>query len=284
MPKKLAFLALIAVAAAASGAEVQTYTPSDLAGVRSIAMGDAFRAVGTSNDAIVDNPAALGLAPRYELDGMFGFAFGAPATFWNASVVDSNSSPLAMGVSYTHLASGTGDARFSGSDTRLALAVPLADFVFLGVSGNWLDFGMAQQINAITGDAALIVKPIDILTISGIGYNLIGVENNFLAPRKVALAAAVGTDATFHVAGDAVANLSTTSPIFDWHLGGEYFLAGLVALRAGWMYDGLINGHFLSAGAGIVVQGFAFDVAYRQQLIQWNDNMIIAGIKFFLPS
>ncbi len=265
-------------------AAVETYTPETVAGVRSVGMGDAFRAVGTSNDAIVDNPAAMSLAPRYELDGFFGYAPGAPATYWNGSIVDSNTSPLAVGIDYTHLASGTEASRFSGNDLRLAMSFPLAGMIYLGFSGHWLDFGMAQPINAITGDAALIIKPLDILTITGIGYNLIGVENNVLAPREVALAAAVGTDASYHVAGDAVVNLATPQPVFDWHLGGEYFLAGLVALRAGYLYDGLINGNFASAGAGVVVQGFAFDVAYRQQIVQWNDRMILVGIKLFLPT
>lgn len=259
------------------------YLPDAVAGPRSMAMGDAFRAVGTSNDAIVEDPAALAMTQRYEVDGFFGYSFGAPATYWNGSIVDASSTPVATGISYTHLASGSSSDRFSGASLRLALAVPLSDQIFIGVSGEWLNYGLSETVHAITGDASLVIKPIDMLTLAAIGYNLIGIES-LLAPREVAVAAAYGSDETFHVAGDAVGNLSTPSLVLDYHLGGEYLLANLVAFRAGWMFDGLLDSHFLSGGVGLVTPGVGLDVAYRQQLGGLDDKLLIVDIKFFLPT
>ncbi|MHB1844540.1 MAG: hypothetical protein ACYCWW_06865 [Deltaproteobacteria bacterium] len=259
------------------------YLPDAVAGPRSIAMGDAFRAVGTSNDAIVLNPAALAITQRYEIDGFFGYAFSAPATYWNASIVDSTSTPVATGVSYTHLASGTTDERFSGSVLRLAFAVPLSEDIFIGLSGKWLNFGLADHADSITGDAALVIKPLEMLTLAAVGYNLIDVQS-VLAPREVALAGAFGTDTSYNIAADIAANLSTPNLVFDYHLGGEYLLAGLLALRGGWMYDGLLDSHFLSGGVGLVTPGIGVDFAYRQQLGGWDDRLIMLDVKFFLPA
>jgi hypothetical protein len=34
-------------------------------------------------------------------------------------------------------------------------------------------------------------------------------------------------------------------------------------------------------GVGIIVQGFSLELAYRLELGQWNDNLLLAGLKFF---
>lgn len=261
------------------------YLLSDMAGARSVGMGDAFRAVGSSNDAISENPAALSMSQRYEIDGFFGYAFSTPASYWNASIVDANTTPIAVGVGYTHLASGMFQDRFSGSDLRLALAYALIpDTLYIGISGQWLDFRGAFPSNAITGDASIVYKPVDIVSIAAIGYNLVDVDQEVLAPRKLALAAAVGSDTTFRVAGDVVGNIATPSLVLDYHLGGEYLIAQLIAVRAGYLYDGLIKQSFGTIGAGVIVTGFAFDVGFRQSIVPWNDNAIILDIKLFLPT
>lgn len=261
------------------------YLLSDMAGARSVGMGDAFRAVGSSNDAISEDPAALAMSQRYEIDGFFGYAFSSPASYWHASIVDANTTPIAVGIGYTHLASGMFQDRFSGSDLRLALAYALVpDQLFIGVSGQWLDFRFALPSNAITMDAAVIYKPVDIISIAAIGYNLIDVDQETLAPRELSLAAAVGSDTSFRVAADGVMNIATPSPVIDFHLGGEYLIASLIAVRAGYLYDGMIKQNFGTLGVGVIVTGFAFDVGFRQSVAPWNDNALIFDIKLFLPT
>ncbi len=261
------------------------YLLSDMAGARSVGMGDAFRAVGTSNDAISEDPAALAMSTHYELDGFFGYSFSSPASYWNASIVDANTTPVAVGIGYTHLASGMFQDRFSGSDLRLALGYALIPSqLFIGISGQWLDFRYALPTNAITGDAAIVYKPVDIVSIAAIGYNLVDIDQETLAPRKLSLAAAVGSDTTFRVAADGVMNIATPSPVLDFHLGGEYLIAQLVAVRAGYLYDGMIKQNFGTLGAGVIVTGFAFDVGLRQSIAPWNDTALIFDIKLFLPT
>jgi hypothetical protein len=227
----------------------------------------------------------LSQSSHYEIDGFFGYSFSSPATYWNASIVDANTTPISVGIAYTHLASGMFQDRFSGSDLRLALGYALIpDTLYIGISGQWLDFRYALTANAITGDAAIIYKPVQIVSIAAIGYNLVDVDQETLAPRKLALAAAVGSDTTFRVAADGVMNIATPSPVIDFHLGGEYLIASLIAVRAGYLYDGMIKQNFGTLGVGVIVTGFAFDVGYRQSVVPWNDSALIFDVKLFLPT
>lgn len=293
--RRLAILAVLAVQALPGLARAEfteappvvgnAYLLSDMAGARSVAMGDAFRAVGTSNDAISEDPAALAQGQHYEIDGFFGYAFSAPASYWNASILDSSTTPVAVGVSYTHLASGMFQDRFGGSNLRLDLAYALIpDQLFIGVGGNWLDFGYGIKTDAISCDAAILYKPVDIVSIAAVGYNLVDVDSELLAPRKAALAAAVGSDTSYRVAADAVANFATPNVTLDYHVGGEYLIAQLVAVRAGYLYDGLIKQSFGTVGAGVIVTGFSFDVGFRQSILPWNDNALILDVKLYLPT
>ncbi len=288
------------------------YTPDDIAGARSIGMGDAFRGVGTNNDAIVENPAALVINPHYEIGGFFAWDTAAPAAYWNASIVDATTLPLALGLSYTHVGSGTGSpptntpdyGRYVGSSARLALAYPISDVLAVGINAEWLLYqgdlanngtmATYAQTSAITGTASIAVHPTPQLTISGIGYNLIpvGIASE-LAPRRFALGAAFGTDTTFRIDVDGIGTW-TSFPLpqttgLDLHVGGEFFVAGILAIRAGYFYSGLTETNFGSLGLGLVVPGFAIDVGYRQSLgntwngQDWGDHLIVADLKFFLP-
>jgi hypothetical protein len=260
------------------------YLPQDVAGTRSIGMGDAFRGVGTSNDTIVENPAGMVLNPHYEIAGFFGYGTQAPATYWNASVVDSLSlPPLSVGIAYNHLGSGTGMFRFTGWDLRLALALPISDVFAVGISGYFLDYqGALFRTLATTGDVAIGIHPNDQVTVALIGYNLVSV-NSPLTPRQLGIGASIGTDLTYRVDVDVVTELDN-NPHFDVHIGGEYFAGQLVAIRAGYSYLGLVGQNYGSVGLGLIVQGFSLEIAYRLELGQWNDNLLLAGMKFFFNS
>jgi hypothetical protein len=275
---------------------VAPYLPDTVAGARSIAMGDAFRAVGTSNDAIAENPAALAMAKRYELSGLFALASGAPATYWNASVVDAVTVPTALGISYEHLASsvtGTSPSnqRISGSTTRMAIAYPLSDILFIGAGLGWYTYSYtanpdrppAKLTNSATPDVGLVLKPAEIITFAAVGYHLIDVGSPVLLPRQLAGALAIGSDQTFHLSFDAVVNLTATHRPIDYHLGGEYLLSQLLALRAGWMFEGIPKANFLSGGIGLIISSVGLDFAISQNLGNAHDHVFVLVLKGFLP-
>ncbi len=269
-----------------------TYLPDDIAGVRSMGMGDAFRGAASSNDAIVENPAGLALNPHYEIAGFFAWDTSAPAAYWNGSIVDGTTLPLAVGLSYTHIGAGTGlgvdptaTGRYVGASYRLALAYPISDNLAVGVSANWLSYGGdigvgGAGIDSVTGSAALALKVTDQLTVSAIGYNLVPV-GTALAPLRAALGASYGTDSSFLIDVDGVASLGTQDA-FDLHAGAEYFAFGMLAIRAGYFYSGLTERSFGSVGLGFVSSGVGLDVAYRNDINPWTDHLFLVDLKFFL--
>jgi hypothetical protein len=260
------------------------YLPEDVAGTRSLGMGDAFRGVGTSNDTIVENPAGMVINPHYEIAGFFGYSTGAPATYWNGSIVDSLSlPPVSIGISYNHLGSGSDAYRFSGWDVRLALALPISDILAIGISGNFLDYaGSLFQTVAATGDVAIQIHPTELVTVAAIVYNLVDVDSP-LTPIKAGFGASIGTDLTYRFDIDVLSEINN-DPHLDFHVGGEYFAGQLVAIRAGYSYLGLVGQNYASVGIGLVVPGFSLEMAVRQELGQWNDTLVLAGLKFFFTN
>jgi hypothetical protein len=282
--------------ARADSASLGSYLPDSIAGARSLAMGNAFRAVGTSNDAIAENPAALALSKRYELGGLFALANGAPATYWGASVVDAATVETALGFSYTHVASSQSGAdpsgqRISGSTTRVAFSYPLSDTLFIGAGLGWYTYSYtasptrpsAYLANSATPDVGLLLKPAEIITIAAVGYHLINVGNPVLLPRQLAGALAIGSDSTFHISGDILVNLTDPNKPIDYHLGGEYLLSQILALRAGYMFQGIPRANFLSGGFGLVVSSIGLDFAFSQNLGNARDHVFAFVLKGFLP-
>jgi hypothetical protein len=259
-------------------------------------MGNAFRAVGTSNDAIAYNPAALALSKRYELSGLFAIANGAPATFWGMSVVDAVTVPTALGVSYEHAAStGSGTdpsgQRISGATTRMAFSIPVSDVLYIGAGIGWYTYHYTESpyrpsatlANSLTPDAGLVLKPSDIITFAAVGYHLIDVGNPVLLPRQVAGALSIGSDSSFHIAGDVLVNLTDPHHPIDYHLGGEYLLSSILALRAGYMFEGIPRANFISGGFGLVISSIGLDFAFSQNLGNANDHVFAFVLKGFLP-
>ncbi len=112
------------------GASAQTLVPGlrDLSGTRALGMGNAYRAMGSGNEALFLNPAALAGYSRYELDvfGLFETPYDHHAV--QVSLVDSNAAadpevPLVGGVAYTNFAAGTESDRRGGSVVTLGLAL-----------------------------------------------------------------------------------------------------------------------------------------------------------------
>jgi opacity protein-like surface antigen len=185
-----------------------------------------------------------------------------------------------------------------GSSTRLALAYPISDVLSIGINADWLLYGgdLGQhgawaQTSAITGSAAIAIHT-NQFTLTGIGYNLIpvGIAGE-LAPRRFALGAAYGTDSTFRIDVDGVGtfNQAPAQTAFDLHVGAEFFVAQLLAIRAGYFYSGITQTNFGSLGLGVVFPSIAIDVAYRQSIANtwdggsWSDHLIVASLRIFLP-
>jgi hypothetical protein len=278
----------------AAGAAVAAEPPlagglPDLAGPRALGL-SASIGLAAGNEGILVNPAAIGVGQRYSVEGgLMVDRRGAETTgrVYGASVVDSLSSPVAVGVSYLRADEGA----FTGSTWHLVLTGPIAEGFRLGVAAKYLDVDPtgaappgARGTDAVTVDAGLFWQVAQYVSLGGVGYNLVSIANDAVAPMGAGAGVAIGSDRSFQVTADWRADFDRAGETTNrWSAGAEVLLGGVVPIRAGWSRDETLGGRWWSAGAGLVSQGgVALDVGYRQSLDDANARTVAATLKVFL--
>lgn len=251
---------------AAAVEELPTPGASDLSRARALSLGNAFRAVATSNDALFLNPAGMAAGRKYAVDGSFTLSPATDLRLWSFSVVDSKTSPIAAGAAYSLLRGDGLEGEVKGSVAHLGLAVPLAGFGSLGFGGKYLSFDRPDPTHAITADVGLLVRLAGQLSAGAVATNVIDVKSDE-APFGAGFGLAYGDDVSFRLAGDVAFDLSRedSSPA-TVHAGGEYFVAGGLPLRVGFRRDVEASRNHVSGGLGFVTPTFGADVAYVQGL------------------
>lgn len=241
----------------------------DLPGPRSLALGGAERASGTTNDAVWLNPAALAEAPRYTitLDGLYDLQQGGHAMA-GLSVADSTTAPVAAGLAAHRVWYGPPSARTAANVFNLGLSTSLGDMVSFGAGGKLLHTREADGThNRFTPDLGLFIKATPI-QVGFVAYNLIS-PVAYLAPRQYAVAANLALPSLPRVEGDVVLDTSTRGDTsLAYHVGAEYPLLSLLTLRAGYLEDRTLGQRAVSGGFGISIPpGVGLDVGYRQDLL-----------------
>lgn len=270
-PVRPHFVLLVLGAIAASGAA----KAQDFVGARAISLGEAYRATATGNDAIYFNPAGLVVIPRYSPETHYQFDLVQEQHVIDISVVDSKTSPVAAGLSYTF--NGELTARTSLQHTAtLALATSIVDrYLAVGAGLKYVnvsDAFLGNYLNALSADVGLLSRPFGGLSFAAVGYNLIPIQSARVplsagfasaldlgplsalifggSPSFGALPNAAGTSSPSAM-GDLVGPLSGWTIEVDWHLafatlygtqsrwsvGTEYLLLEMVPLRAGYQYE-----------------------------------------------
>ncbi len=253
---------------------------SDLMQARNFGMGGGYNALGYGAEVVGGNPAGLSLYKRYQLEA--GGAWDVPNGygFGMVALADSATSALSMGLSY-HFATWGGTDRRWGHITTVALALPLAEFLHLGVSARHHVITGATNTNSITMTAGLVVRPVSFLTIGLSGHNLIPNYNPDVA--------------RFFVVSFAGQFLGQLSPTFDLRMdfngpqtrlayqGGVEWLAGMsFPLRLGYTYDGIENHQYIGGGLGYFSEGSGLDVSYRHELGGAQGQLIALTVKMQL--
>lgn len=284
MRRLLAALALSSAGAAA--APPADPTIADLEGARTLSLA-ASRGLPGGNDGMFANAAALAARRRYSIEGQFlheTLDEGRKWQWFQVSVVDSETSALTGGASYTRLLSGTA----VGNLYHAALAGPVGGGVYLGATGKYLDVRTAagSRISAATADAAIYWQMSTLVGVGVAGYNLVPVGSDAQAPRALGAGISVGDERRYHLLADWRRDFDRVGRRTDaWMAGGELLLGEFVPLRAGYLKDDTRGGAFWSVGAGLVsASGMALDVAYRQSVELPQDRAIAVALKIFVPT
>ncbi len=284
----------------ASAAEAQGSGPmpvaEDFETTRGMGMGLGVRASAASTAALEYNPANLALARIYHVETFAGYRPQSTRFEFGGALVDSFSSPVAMGVSYRYIL-GNGRDGHAGMDGRVAVAVPIGDAFSIGVAGRYVSFTREGQrpdgdtrgpyAEGITMDVGLRVTPVAGLHIAAIGQNLIDFGSP-LVPRLVGGSLSYTVDNTFTIGVDGLSDLSTfhnvdatLRPEALFGIGAELF-TGEVPIRLGYYYDTGRGLHVLSAGLGYVNSSFGIELSYRQQFIGATDSWLLLSFRYFI--
>lgn len=235
----------------------------DLVHARSMAMGGAYRSFGLGVETISGNPAAMSLYQKYTLELSGTWDFSRRVAYASAGVMDSMNR-LAGGVAYHLVSSGELDDRTLAHLNTLAVSMPLWDNVFVGISARYLNSSGSLNANAVTGDAGIVVRLLETLTVGLAGHNLVDTRHADLSTYFTAGAAF--TLGTFSVVADLRGEyLPNEAPLLGFRAGAEYVLGMGLPVRAGWARDES-GQSFLSGGLGYMFEGGSVDAAYRHEL------------------
>ena len=275
----------IAFALAAGAARAETPGPpiaADQLSARSMAMA-AMRGLAAGTDAIWLNPGAIAARRRYAAELQYQAdqnSTTGDASFYGVSVVDAETSSVAGGFAYTRV-----DVPGStGNRWNLALAGSVAKGLTVGVSGEYLILHGPEDVETGNVHVGLLWEVAEIVTVGLAGTNLVPTGHPSLSPTGAAAGIAVGSDRSFHVAGDWLIQWDANGAKKNtWAVGAEVLVADLVPLRAGLTRDEWRDGQWWSVGAGVVTSsGVAFDLAYRQAIGGGDSRLFAAGLKVFL--
>lgn len=284
------FLGTLAALLAAPGAQAQvpaSIGPGAPVSARSLAL-SAYRGLPPGNDAISYNPAALASRRAFTIEAQYLFSrVGADtdATFWGGSVVDSVTSSLAAGISYTYANAGGYRTSGFGGSFDVAIAFPVLESLYLGGTFSYLDLSSSfDDVKAGNVNAGLFWSVAKIVSLGAVGYNLIYTGHDLITPRALGAGVGVGDERVIRLGADFYRAWYRDGATHDvWSGGAELFLFEMLALRGGWRYELPQRVQWWSVGAGFSAGGFGVDAAYRQAFGSSTYRVMAGTLKVAVP-
>ncbi len=241
--------------------------------VRSFSAGGAYRALALGNDAIFVNAAAMEQQKSYTVEGGLGWFKKRDDYYINVSIVDTKTSTLGAGISYTYLEDQkelTGGRK--GHRIDLALSYPLSTTMFIGGSIKYFDVKLtnAGTVDAASADLSLFYLIAPQVTGSIIGYNLINSGSKSM-PLSMATAIAYRWPQICNFTFDWLIDYATYKHTsFEYMTGVEYYQNNFV-IRGGYNFGQQRdtqnrNLHSISLGIGWNGPKIGIDFGYRQMV------------------
>jgi hypothetical protein len=266
------------------------YNYGEVETARSAGMGGALRALGNGSTGLWLNPANMALTRVYHLMALAQIWPESRRQTYGASAVDSVTGRLAGGAGGNYGVLDPDGVDRKWTDARVALAFPLSDRFYAGLTGKYLKLrengfpppgfglpprpttagGLGQDpiVDGFTFDAGITVKPTDGLFLGVLGSNLTNAGNGF---RPLSLGGGIGYGTSDITAeGDVVADFTTftnegggSRTTTRFMAGFEYLAGDHYPLRVGYRYDQGQSSHAISGGLGYIDPQFSVDFAVR---------------------
>jgi opacity protein-like surface antigen len=278
LPPALTLLLALLVPAV-SGAQQASNADAirELGQARSYAMGGAYRALGLGAEAVLGNPASLGLWRTYRIEATGSYDTAVKDGVGSIAVTDAASSILAAGFSYHYLSLRPQSGRRNGHHTVLGLALPLSQSVFIGASTRYLVLRGNESLNAAAVDAGLLVRLGQSLVTGVSAHNLVGSDTDFLGRYYSAHAGYVA--GLFTLATDVRADFSGERTRWNYGAGLEYILGEAIPVRVGYAYDTSNRDSELGAGIGIMTEGGGVDLSYKHDFSDRGSRLLAITFK-----
>jgi long-subunit fatty acid transport protein len=153
----------------------------DFVGARPLALGEAYRAIATGNDAIYFNPAGLPTLKRYALEGHYLMNLADENHQADISLVDSKTNPLAVGLAYTFQGKELTKRSTFEHTATLAVAYPIFEKLWSVGAGfkykNVSDAIAGNYLNALSADLGMLSEIPGGLSFAAVGYNIIPIRS-----------------------------------------------------------------------------------------------------------
>lgn len=262
------------------------------AGASAAALGsaDAVRASAAGPAALYFNPAAMGRFRMYAIELGYDYENWFRGHGMHVAVSDSKTNEyVAAGMSYSFLTGEHGTFEKQGHQIRGALASGYRSPEFsalVGAGVHWakIERSPADDVDLVTMDVGLLLEIIQSVRVAAVGYNLIrGEEGTPELPMSLGLGLSFSWNG-LEVGFDTLLDFDSKKDVTPaYAFGAEYFILGMVAVRAGFQFDRLDDSKRLAFGLGYVSQFWGVDVSYRHDVSESADFVIASGVRFFLP-
>ncbi len=265
---------------------------------RTAALAGAARAFGGDVNGLFGNPANLATSRVYHLAALGQLWPEARRQSYGGAAVDSSTSRIAVGIGGFYSSQDGDGIKRKSIDLRLGLAVPLADRVFLGVTGKVLKLeqnglgplgeslasgGLKNSaiVNGLTFDAGLTVRPSSLISLAVVGTNLTNPGNSL---RPLGLSGGIGVgQRNFSIEADLGANFTTYDKTkLRTMIGGELLLADSYPIRAGYRFDQGQKSHLISGGLGYLDRSFGLELSVQRTVSGPSSTALIASLQLFL--
>ncbi len=254
-------------------------------GVKTIGLGNAYNAVADDNSAIELNPGGMSQVKHYEID--VNYLFSDYSRQWRFSVLDSVSSPLAMGLSFSQISfkdvaqhSAFGELGVSSLTRSQKITIAIgsgSDYFFAGVNASY------QKIKETPGDyfwtfsAGAIIKPVSqLLNLSFTIYNFAtaGADNHSVKQKWSAGAASF---VQYILASFEWSKIENSDDL--WSIGIEGYLPQQIVLRSGYFRGKRAHEEGWGAGFSWRVQQIALNYSFQKR---YSDKLNSISLSIFL--
>jgi hypothetical protein len=263
-------------------------------GTRALGVGGALRGAATGDSGPMLNPSGISLIRAYVVEGAYQYGSQDSAQAAHVSVVDSTSAfNIGGALTYTfHHAKPGSNASQTTHLLGGSLSFPIGDIVFLGGSAKYLYWhddnpSVETKTKAVIFDAGLTIRPLPLFSLGFVGYNLSNRENNFVPMGfggGVSVNLIPGLSLLFDSVYEQVYNDPSRAKTY-WIMGGAEYNSQAVAVRLGGGRDGVTKNGYLSAGASLVSQVGALEIAVRQD-VSGDGKSTFIGVsgRLFVPA